>query len=88
MIMVHKMKSDNSGWVGKRMMSPDGKIGIVVNDNNNVLGGVFRILTVQFKGGATKELTLSNVGENPSESQKWKWEYTAGKKKEWVEWGY
>ena len=86
--MVHKMKSDNSGWVGKRMMSPDGKIGIVVIDNNNVLGGAFRILTVKFKDGTTKELTLSNVGANPSESQKWKWEYTAGKKKEWVEWGY
>ena len=71
-------------WKGKKMMNPDGKIGIVALDYNP---GVYRILTVKYDDGTTEDLWLANVGPNPEESRKWKWLYKDMEKEEWIEWG-
>ena len=72
-------------WVGKRMMNPKGEIGKVISDTN----GNIRVLIVKFEDDHTEELVLANVGQNPKESQLWKWEFKRDDgTKEWVEWGY
>ena len=72
-------------WVGKRMKNPQGKIGVVIEDNN----GVFRVLTVKFEDGTKEDLWLSNTCEHPEKTWDWCWEYenNVTKEKEWVKWG-
>lgn len=71
-------------WVGKEMMDPEGKVGTVVVDDNSVQGGALRVLTVEFEDGTKKDLTLANVGPNPSETREWKWYFE--NQDEWVPW--
>ena len=66
------------------MRNPEGKIGTVIQDENP---GEFRYLTVGFEDGTQEVLQLSNVGRNPTKSQKWAWLFEREGKKEWCEWG-
>ena len=71
-------------WVGETMKSPEGRIGIVIKDDNL---GIFRILTVKFEDTITEQLWLANTGENPRESWDWQWLNKYDDKEMWIRCG-
>lgn len=70
-----------STWVGHKIKNPKGKIGKVIEDNNE---GMFRTLTVKFANGKTEDLVLNNVGSNFPDAKQWSWEYKNETRSKWV----
>jgi hypothetical protein len=77
------VSAEYGDWIGKPMMNPTRKIGLVISDSN----GWSRLLEVKFLDKTTETLVLSNSGKHPKESQRWKWLYEHGGVCKWVEWG-
>ena len=68
-----------ASWVGNKMKNPQGKVGKVIEDDN---GGWCRYLTVKFPDGTIEILTLSNVGNNSTYTNRWSWQHNG----KWVRW--
>jgi len=77
-----------SSWVGKAVRHKDGRIGIVVEDDNTVAGGRQRHLTVNFKNGDIETIILNNVGANPADSKNWEWYSSSEGKPIWLGFGW